>query len=91
MIHEFLRILGLTDASGGWYLFWSGVFGDVTIFGAGVLLYRKHNCHVHRCWRISRHVTPEGHAVCRTHNPDGHLTHAHLLHLHATRRHTDVA
>lgn len=33
-------------------------------------LVRRHNCHVHRCWRVSWHVGPDGHPVCKVHHPD---------------------
>jgi hypothetical protein len=86
-VTDFLTFLGATNGSGRWYLWWSGIVGDIGLFGAGWLLYRKYNCHVQHCWRISRHTTPEGHAVCHTHNP-AHvpkLTFEHLVHLHETR------
>lgn len=76
-----------TNGSGRWYLWWSGIVGDIGLFGGGWLLYRKHNCHVHRCWRASRHITPEGHAICHSHNP-AHvppLSFEHLVHVHVTR------
>jgi len=47
-------------------------FGLLAITGS---LLRKHNCHVHRCWRLGRHqVEGTAHVVCRKHHPDGHLT-----------------
>lgn len=62
------HILGLDDASGPWYLLWSGIFGDVSLFGAALVLVRKHQCHVRWCWRIGRH--PAGSfVVCRVHHP----------------------
>jgi hypothetical protein len=92
-LNDLLTFLGITNGSGRWYLWWSGIVGDIGLFGGGWLIYRKHNCHVHHCWRISRHVTPEGHAVCHTHNPAGvpKLSFAHLVHLHETRTATIVA
>ena len=92
-INDFLTFLGATNGSGRWYLWWSGIVGDIGLFGAGWLLYRKYNCHVHRCWRISRHTTPEGHAVCHTHNPAHvpRLTFEQLVHLHETRTRPTVA
>ena len=85
---SFLNVLGINDSGGGrWYLWWSGIVGDIGLFGGGYLLLRKHNCHVHGCWRLSRHVTPEGHAVCHAHNPAQvpRLTYEHLGHLHNPR------
>lgn len=91
MTHFFdtlLNLIGINDHGGGrWYLWWSGIVGDIGLFGGGYVLLRKHNCHVHGCWRINRTITPEGHAVCHKHNPARvpHLTFEHLVHLHETR------
>jgi hypothetical protein len=57
------------------YQFWSGIGSDVgqlTIFGAVVALWSKHNCHIHRCWRLSWHPSKKygGHVVCRHHHED---------------------
>lgn len=61
------NILGLTNASGPWYLWWSGIFGDASILAVPVILYRKHNCHRPRCWRVGRF--PDGPwTVCRRHH-----------------------
>lgn len=74
--------LGLTDPSGGPYLFWSGLGADLTefaIIGGLINLARKHNCHVHGCIRVGRHpVEGTTHVVCRRHHPDGPLR-AHEL------------
>lgn len=81
--HWLSHWLGLDNASGSVYLWWSGLFGDVTILSIPIVLLRKHNCNIHKCWRLGRHAV-EGTTfkVCRAHHPDGHLTHAHLLNLH---------
>jgi hypothetical protein len=60
----------------GGYNFVSGPLADITIFTAFastlVLWLRKHNCHVHRCWRLQWHPHPDhGHPVCKKHHPDG--------------------
>ena len=57
------------------YQFWSGIAGSFILGGglwAGVYaLLRKHNCHVHRCWRMAWHEHPDtGHPVCKRHHPD---------------------
>jgi hypothetical protein len=66
------HILGLDDASSVPYLAWSGFGADLPIIGALIALGRRHNCHVHGCWRIGRHpVAGTGHVVCRHHHPDG--------------------
>ncbi len=69
--------MGLDDASGAWYLFWSGVGADITelaIIGGLISIYRRHNCGVRWCWRIARHdfTDPSGtttHHLCRHHHP----------------------
>jgi hypothetical protein len=76
-LHLILRILGVDDLSGPWYGFWSGFGSDLTEFaliGALLSMVRAHNCEVHGCWRVGRHVTAAGQHVCRRHHPDGHLT-----------------
>lgn len=62
-----------------WYSFWSG-FGSLgllaSFLAAPLIFYRKHNCHVHHCWRLGRHdwadpQTGLTHPLCRVHHP-GH-------------------
>ena len=81
-VNDFLTFLGVTNGSGRWYLWWSGIFGNVTIFAAVIVFYRKHNCHVHTCLRLGSHkavdVNGVEHVVCRRHHPD--LGAAHRLH-----------
>jgi hypothetical protein len=84
-VHLILVALGIDDVSGPWYAFWSGFgsdLGELAIIGGLVGVYRRHNCEVHRCWRLGRHVTAAGHRVCRPHHPDGHLTAAHIREQH---------
>ena len=56
-----------------WYNFWSGFGSDLAEFSillGLIAVYRKHNCHVKRCWRLQHHVvagTP--YVVCRKHHP----------------------
>lgn len=68
-------LLGLTSANKWPYLLWSGIIGDFSLFGAIILntlvTARRHNCEVHRCWRMGRHTGPRGHLVCRRHHPEG--------------------
>jgi hypothetical protein len=65
------HLFGLDDASGAWYLWWSGFFADVSIFGSLGALYKHHMCHVHRCWRVGRVGVPGTHwVVCWRHHPD---------------------
>jgi hypothetical protein len=70
--------MGLTNASGKPYLFWSGFGSDLTLFGGCLVFLRRHNCQINGCWRLSGHPTESGHYVCRRHNPDGKITIAHL-------------
>lgn len=62
----------------GWgYQWWSGIgsdIGEVTIAtsviaGIGTFWF-KHNCHIHRCWRLSWHPDKEGHPICKIHHED---------------------
>ncbi|MBA3843813.1 MAG: hypothetical protein H0X39_14575 [Actinobacteria bacterium] len=61
----------------GGYNFVSGPLADITLVTAFTatlcLWWRRHNCHVHRCWRLQWHPHPDhGHPVCKKHHPDGH-------------------
>jgi hypothetical protein len=67
MLHFFEHVFGLDSPNGNWYLFWSGFFGDVTIFAGGIALLRHKNCHEPRCWRLSHHP----HKTCRRHASRG--------------------
>ena len=66
MIHGLAYWLGLTNASGPVYLFWSGFFGDVTILAAAVVFIRHHNCHTKGCWRLGHFH--QGSVKCRRHH-----------------------
>jgi hypothetical protein len=66
--HFFSHWLGLDNASGPLYLFWSGFFGDITIFGAILGIYYKHNCHSPKCLRIGKHNV-NGTPFCSKHHP----------------------
>ena len=58
--------LGLTNANGHGYLFWSGGGG---YFFAGAVYVRHHNCHVPWCWRRGKH--PLGlYMLCSKHHPE---------------------
>lgn len=60
-----LHVLGVDDASGSWYLFWSGFFADVTIFAAVGIWLSRHRCHESGCWRLGHPVN--GIVHCRRH------------------------
>lgn len=55
------------------YNFWSGIasdLGEITLLtGVAAYLY-KHNCHRHRCPRLSWQEDAEGHPVCKVHHED---------------------
>ena len=78
-----LHWLGIDTASGPWYAFWSGFgsdLGELAVVGALLNVARRHNCHVHGCWRVGRHqVEGTPHVVCRRHHPDGPLRHDELM------------
>ena len=64
---------GTGNEPGSYYGFWSGFgsdIGEVAIIGAVVGVFRKHNCVVKHCWRLSKYETAAGHKVCRKHHPD---------------------
>ena len=66
-----LTFLGLTDANGRWYLFWSGVGGNVFLVGAAVT-YHRFTCNVPGCHRIGlRQQELTGHSFCRRHDEIG--------------------
>ena len=50
------------DGNSESYLFWSGAGSDLaylSFLSAAIVRYRKHNCHVKRCWRMGRHEFTE--------------------------------
>ena len=64
-------------ATGPGYNFVSGPLADITLatgfIGWLLLFWHNHNCHIHRCWRLSWHPHPvHGHPVCKKHHPDAH-------------------
>lgn len=82
------HVLGF-DMSGDWYGFWSGLGSDLSelaIVGALVAGIRRHNCHIHGCWRVGRFpvTDTDGHnwIVCRKHSPDSPPRPHHLLRPH---------
>lgn len=59
--------LGLTSATGGPYLFLSGVAGDLGILAAIVLFFAHHSCTRPACLRYVRHIGPDGRRHCARH------------------------
>lgn len=78
-----------------WYSFWSGAgadLGQVAVIGAAFGLYRKHRCHVHRCWRIGKSAvegTPW--VVCHHHHPQGKPTAADMVALRQDQADAEAA
>jgi hypothetical protein len=66
--------------NGNGYQFWSGIGSDlgelsilITILAFAWAWWTTHNCHVHKCPRISWHPHPDhGHPVCKRHHPEAH-------------------
>ena len=66
------------DGNSASYLFWSGAGSDLaylTFLWGAIVLYRRHNCRLMRCFRIGRHeFTEPGTGVkrvlCWKHHPD---------------------
>lgn len=86
MWHTLAHFFGLDNASGGQYLFWSGVEGDITqlaVIVIGWRYLRHHNCAVRGCWRVSHRKIPgTDHIVCRRHHPNPKSTLAQILEDH---------
>lgn len=94
VLNAIAHFFGLDNGSGVFYLFWSGVCGDLFLVGAGYALWRKHNCHVKHCWRIQwRSVPGTDHTVCRKHHPHDPPTAQKVLedHRDAQKRASDAA
>ena len=69
-----LQTYALHPLKANGYQFWSGIAGSFATNGGlyvgAFVLWRKHNCHVHGCWRVQFHPHPDhGHPVCRRHHP----------------------
>lgn len=74
----FSHFWGMDNGSGPNYLWWSGGGSDIgeyvvaTAFVGGLVAFvRRHNCHVHRCWRMQWKTVPgTDHVVCRKHHAE---------------------
>ena len=70
VLNWFLHTFGIDNGSGAWYLFWSGIVGDLALFGTLFVLLRRLNCHAAGCWRIGiHHVVGTPFVTCRRHHP----------------------
>lgn len=63
-------ITPLDPLHGDGYQFWSGIGSDFGILTILLVFWRNHNCHEHKCWRLSWHPDAEGHPVCKVHHTD---------------------
>jgi hypothetical protein len=67
------QALGWFALNGWGYQFWSGIGSGSPIFVLLIVGLKKHNCHVHGCYRLG-HVDPEhGFPACQRHHSFGHL------------------
>ena len=87
MITWILHTFGMDDGSGAWYLFWSGIVGDLALFGTLFVVVRRLNCHASGCWRIGvHHVVGTPYVTCRKHHPvvpdGGKITAEHIAQVH---------
>jgi hypothetical protein len=88
---EDVMVMGLGHVLGTdgrtWYDFWSGLGADIgglAFIGATIGIYRKHNCHVHRCWRIAKQaVVGTSWVVCHRHHPEGRPTAQQVAQVHS--------
>jgi hypothetical protein len=87
-MHDILHWLGIDTQQSYFYDFWSGVGTQVKITWIAILyiVWRRNNCIVPRCWRITRQVTNGGHHVCHKHHPDGKPTHLQVVKAHKEMR-----
>jgi hypothetical protein len=89
--HWLLHALGLDNASGPIYLFYSGVFFVLVLLvgqtANAFISARHHNCATRGCWRVGRHRVPgTDHVCCARHTPGGAPTHADILRAHRRAR-----
>lgn len=78
---DVLRWAGLTNPSGPWYAFWSGIGSDLAYLSIFSLAWRHVNCHEPLCHRVGRHhitVNGVGHRACARHITAVH-TRAHTI------------
>ena len=70
MWQTILHVLGIDDANGKPYLFYSGFLGNMTIVATGFMAIRNMGCHQKRCWRVGRHrLDGTPYRLCSRHHP----------------------
>jgi len=95
VLNWLLHTFGLDDGSGAWYLFWSGIVGDLALVGGLWVLLRRLNCHAAGCWRIGiHHVVGTPYVTCRKHHPivpTGRVTAEQIARVHQGAVETGLA
>jgi hypothetical protein len=70
---------GLKYGTWNFYNFWSGFasdIGQVAIVGGLLQVYKRHNCHITKCWRIGKFkVIGTPYLVCIIHRPEMEARH----------------
>jgi hypothetical protein len=85
------HLLGVDNASGPWYLWWSGPGAFLAYLGTVATLWRHVNCHTRRCWRFGRHsVDGTPYKVCRRHHPEIPNRGATLAQIHEAHANRNV-
>jgi hypothetical protein len=86
IINWLLHTFGMDDGGGAWYLWWSGIVGDLALLGTLFVLLRRLNCHAAGCWRVGIHrVVGTPYVTCRKHHPvvpSGRVTAEHIAQVH---------
>ena len=76
MLRWLAHLLGLDNASGHWYLWWSGFASDISEFAIIGAVWHGLNCHEDGCWRVGHRVTLEDNGShvrrCRRHHRARH-------------------
>lgn len=74
------------DPAGKWYVFVSGIGGDISIIAAGIAFWWHHTCHVGPCLRPAKHqIEGTPYKVCSKHHPavPDKITASHVEEAHA--------
>lgn len=73
-MHWLMHVLGIDSSGSNWNRFWSGFgsdLGEAAIVAGLAAAWRRHTCHIHRCWRFARHpVAGTPYVCCAKHHPD---------------------
>lgn len=69
MWHWILTVGGITNVSGKFYAFWSGVAGELGWFAAIYTIWHRKNCHARWCWRNGKFQYGDHYVFCQKHHP----------------------